>query len=230
MSIKRAMILAAGRGRRMGQLTANTPKPLLLVGGKPMITHHLAALKRAGIFEVVINLSYRGEQFEALLGDGSEYGVHITYSWEREQDLETGGGVLNALKLLGDEPFIVMNGDVWTNYPLQNLPDAPDGLAHLVLVDNPIHKPEGDFYLLDNRLHSQKGTRLTMSGLGVYHPTLFKNLAPGHFPLAPILREAVSHDQITGEHYQGEWVDIGTPERYKALNQFLNQKTTNTMK
>ncbi len=201
-----AMILAAGRGKRLRPLTDSTPKPLLEVRGKPLIVHILEALVRAGIRDIAINLAWRGEQIAEALGDGRRFGARIRYSWE-EEALETGGGILKALPLLG-EVFAVVNGDIWTDFPFGNL-KAPRGLAHLVLVDNPPHHPGGDF--------PYQGKRLTFSGIGVYRQALFASCRPGPFPLAPLLRKAAERGLVSFEHYRGTWVDVGTPERLAQL-------------
>ena len=217
----RAMILAAGRGERMRPLTDDVPKPLLQVGNKALIEFHIEALVKAGVHEIVINHAWLGEQIEKKLGDGHAYGAHITYSVEGEQALETAGGIIQALPLLGDKPFILINGDIWSDYPVQQLPEEPEGLAHLVLVDNPSHHPEGDFVLTDHQLALNGQPRLTYSGIGVYRPALFAKLAPGVRPLAPILKDAIAAGQISAEHYQGQWLDIGTPQRLQQLDQQL---------
>ncbi len=218
----RSMILAAGRGERMRPLTDTTPKPLLEAGGQTLIEYHLQALKRAGIEEVVINHAWLGEKIEALLGTGERHGLHIRYSPEAPTALETAGGIIQALPLLGDEPFLVVNGDIWTDYPFERLPDQPEGLAHLVMVDNPPQHPEGDFVLSRGQLRPEgPGPRLTFSGIGVYRPELFAGLAPGVRPLAPLLVEAMAQGQVSGEHYQGQWSDVGTPERLEALRRQL---------
>jgi MurNAc alpha-1-phosphate uridylyltransferase len=214
----KAMILAAGRGERMRPLTDDTPKPLLRIGGQTLIEHHVHALAQAGITELVINHAYHGEQLVRALGDGNAYGVSITWSPEPDDALETGGGILNALPLLGDAPFLVVNADVWTDYPFKGLPDTPDGLAHLVMVDNPAHHPDGDFALSNGQLSQQGPHRLTFSGIGVYRPALFADCTPGAFPLAPLLRTAMDKDAVSGEHYTGRWFDIGTPERLAEVN------------
>jgi MurNAc alpha-1-phosphate uridylyltransferase len=212
------MILAAGRGERMRPLTDDTPKPLLRIGGQTLIEHHVHALAQAGITELVINHAYLGEQLVRALGDGNAYGVSITWSPEPDDALETGGGIHNALPLLGDAPFLVVNADVWTDYPFAGLPNAPDGLAHLVMVDNPAHHPDGDFALSNGQLSQQGPHRLTFSGIGVYRPALFADCTPGAFPLAPLLRAAMDKDAVSGEHYTGRWFDIGTPERLAEVN------------
>jgi MurNAc alpha-1-phosphate uridylyltransferase len=213
----KAMILAAGRGERMRPLTDAMPKPLLRVGDHCLIEYHLRSLVAAGIREVVINLGYRGEQIQALLDDGRRYGLTIAYSHEGERVLDTGGGIYHALPLMGTEPFVVINGDIFTDFPLQRLPSRPAGLAHLVLVTNPPHHPQGDFCLADGRIATQGTPRLTFSGIGVYHPELFADCVPGVFPLAPLLRRAMAAGQVSGERYEGLWCDVGTPQRLSQL-------------
>ncbi|WP_114277941.1 N-acetylmuramate alpha-1-phosphate uridylyltransferase MurU [Thioalbus denitrificans] len=212
----RAMILAAGRGERMRPLTDTIPKPLLPLAGRPLIEYHLRALAAAGVREVVINHAHLGHRLEDALGDGSRWGLAIAWSPEGEA-LETGGGIFRALPLLGEAPFIVVNGDVWSDFDFSGLPAEPAGLAHLVLVDNPAHHPAGDFVLADGRVREGDGPRLTFSGIGVYRPALFAGCAPGRFPLGPLLRTAMARDEVSGEHYRGRWVDVGTPERLAAL-------------
>jgi len=208
--MKRAMILAAGRGERMGELTAQTPKPLLRAGGRYLIDYAIQNLKQAGIKEIVINISYRAEQIKSALGDGSHYGVNIFYSEEAER-LETGGGIFQALPLLGDEPFLVVSGDIITDFPLQQLPQHLDGLAHLVMVPNPAWHPHGDFGLHEGRLVLPADAKFTFGNIGVYHPALFANCQPGHFRLASLLNPAIEAGQVTGELYQGKWHNVGTP-------------------
>lgn len=208
----KAMILAAGKGERMRPLTLHTPKPLLPVAGVPLIEYHIRALQRAGITELVINHAWLGEQIETHLGDGAALGVSIQYSAEGEP-LETGGGIFKALPLLGESPFVLVNGDVWTDYDFTRLRQPLAGLAHLVLVDNPSHHPEGDFGLIEGQVTEQAATRLTYSGMAVVHPQLFAGCEAGAFKLAPLLRHAMSVGQVSGEHYQGYWVDVGTVER-----------------
>lgn len=215
------MILAAGRGERMLPLTLHTPKPLLIAGGRRLIEYHLDALVQAGITDIIINHARLGKQIEAALGDGSRYGASIHYSPEGEQPLETGGGIFNALPLLGSMPFVVINADVWSDYPYARLPREPDGLAHLVLVDNPPHHSTGDFALRDNHVLNDGAQKLTYSGIGVYHPELFDGCMAGAFPLAPLLRTAMQNGQVSGEHYSGRWMDIGTPERLCELDDLL---------
>lgn len=212
------MILAAGRGERMRPLTDDTPKPLLRIGGQMLIEHHIHALVQAGITELVINHAHLGEQIVRALGDGNAYGVAISYSPEAGGALEAGGGIHHALPLLGDAPFIVVNADIWTDYRFDKLPEAPVGLAHLVMVDNPEHRPEGDFSLSNGQLSQQGPHMLTFSGIGVYRPALFADCAPGAFPLGPLLRAAMDREAVTGEHFTGRWFDIGTPARLAAVN------------
>lgn len=213
-----AMILAAGRGERMRPLTDHTPKPLLPVRGQPLILYHVAALGRAGIRELVINHAHLGGQIEEFLGDGSRWGVTIRYSPEPEGALETGGGIFNALPLLGQGPFLVVNGDIWTDLDYGTLACPSDCLAHLVLVDNPPHHPCGDFALSNGRVVNDGEHRLTFSGIGMYRPKLFEGCDSGAFPLAPLLRVAVDRGEISGERYAGEWMDVGTPERLRELD------------
>ena len=214
----RAMILAAGRGERMRPLTDQTPKPLLEVGGKPLIQYHIEALRDAGFRELVVNHAHLGNQIVERLGDGAQFGVHIDYSSEPEGALETGGGIKQALPLLGEQPFLVLNGDIWTDYPYQQLYREPEGLAHLVLIDNPPHHPEGDFQLNGRRLTVEGKRKLTFSGIGLYQPDLFADSPDGAFPLAPLLRGAMQAGQVSGEYFQGRWLDIGTPQRLAELN------------
>jgi len=215
----RAMILAAGHGERMRPLTEDTPKPLLRAGGKSLLAWHLERLARAGITSVVINTGRLGGQIEAAFGDGRDRGLEIAYSREGGSLLDTGGGILRALPLLGEDPFVVINGDVWTDYDLRRLPAvlAPD-LAHLVLVDNPTHHPDGDFRLGGGRVRAQGEPRLTYAGLGLFAPGLFRQRTDGAFPLAPLLRDAMAQDRVGGQYFAGTWLDIGTPERLRALD------------
>ena len=217
----KAMILAAGRGERMRPLTDNVPKPLLRIGGQTLIERHVHALARAGFSELVINHAWLGEQLEKALGDGDAYGVNIRYSPEADGSLETGGGIMNALPLLGAAAFLVVNGDIWTDFPFDSLPSQIDALAHLVMVDNPEHHPEGDFSLSEGRLSQQGPAMLTFSGIGVYRPELFTACDPGVFPLAPVLRQAMDAGQVSGTHFTGNWFDIGTPERLDAVNRVI---------
>jgi len=218
----KAMILAAGKGERMRPLTLHTPKPLVQAAGKPLIEYHLEALARAGFTEVVINHAWLGEQIEAHLGDGQRFGLSIRYSPEGEP-LETGGGIFKALPLLGNEPFLLVNGDIWTDYDFAGLRAPLDGLAHLVLVDNPGHHGRGDFRLLDGRVvdgDDAPGT-LTFSGISVLHPALFDGCQPGAFKLAPLLRQAMAEGRVSGERHSGLWVDVGTLERLAAVERLI---------
>ena len=222
----KAMILAAGRGERMRPLTDAIPKPLLALAGRPIIVYHLEALAAAGIESVVINQGHLGEQLPAMLGRGDSHGLTIEYSWEGYPALETGGGLFQALGLLGPDPFLVVNGDVWTDLPLAPLLRSPAGLAHLVLVDNPAHNPAGDFLLDDGRVSevtSEPRTgALTYSGIAVLRPQLFDGCQSGAFPLAPLLRRAMRDGRVSGQHYRGAWVDVGTPERWSELDARLS--------
>ncbi len=214
----RAMILAAGRGERMRPLTDRTPKPLLKVQEKPLLVHHLMALKRAGVSQVVINHAWLGEQIEALIGDGTEHGLQVTYSPEPAGGLETAGGIFRALPLLGSEPFIVVNGDIWCDYPFKELPPQLEGVAHLIMVDNPIQHPKGDFSLNERQLSLSANNALTYSGIAVLHPDFFAKCQAGRYPLAPLLREQIVKKRVSGEYYPGAWCDVGTPERLHQLN------------
>lgn len=219
----KAMILAAGRGERMRPLTDSTPKPLLRCAGTPLIDRHLAALAAAGFREVVVNLAWLGAHIREHVGDGSAWGLRVHYSDEGEHALETAGGIVRALPLLGDSPFVVVNGDIVTDYPFARLALAPGALARIVLVDNPAHREGGDFALEADRVCATGRPRLTFSGIGVYHPDLFAGLADGPAPLAPLLRQAMERGRVAGEHYRGLWMDIGTPERLAAAESALQQ-------
>lgn len=215
------MILAAGRGERMRPLTDAVPKPLLPVAGRPLITYLLEALAGAGVRDIVINHAHLGDQLVAALGDGQRFGVRIVYSAEGPTGLETGGGIFHALGLIHTDPFLVVNGDIWTDYPFAQLPLVLPGLAHLVLVDNPAHHTGGDFGLENGRVTDDARPRFTFSGIGLYRRALFAGCEPGKFPLAPLLRAAMRESKVTGEHYRGRWFDIGTPERLSELEQML---------
>jgi N-acetyl-alpha-D-muramate 1-phosphate uridylyltransferase len=214
----RAMLLAAGRGERMRPITDALAKPLVRVGGKPLIAWHLAALARAGIREVVINLSWLAEQIHAALGDGSAFGVHIRWSEEGPVALETGGGILRALPLLGPAPFLVVNADIWTDIDFGHLALEPDAHAHLVLIPNPPHHPRGDFGLEEDRVVRRDSERFTYSGVGLYRPEFFAGCTPGRFPLLPLLNRAIDAGRLRGELHRGEWCDVGTPERLAGLD------------
>jgi N-acetyl-alpha-D-muramate 1-phosphate uridylyltransferase len=222
----KAMILAAGRGERMRPLTYNTPKPLLMVGDKPLIVWHIEALAGAGIQEVIINHAWLGEQIPQALGDGSRWGLTIRYSAEGNLGLETGGGIFNALPLLGDEPFLLVNGDVFTDINLANLAQrrlSEAMLAHLCLVDNPEHHSRGDFSLSAQGLVSDAPS-LTFAGVSLISPALFAGCQSGTFPLAPLLRKAMQTHQVSGEHHHGFWLDVGTPERLHYLENYVSQQ------
>jgi MurNAc alpha-1-phosphate uridylyltransferase len=223
-TIRTAMILAAGRGERMRPLTDRVPKPLLAAGGRRLIDYHLEALSRAGVRDVVVNHAHLGEQIEAALGDGSGFGLRIRYSVEPAA-LETGGGIYRALPLLGEGPFIVVNGDVWTDLDFGRLTIGESDLAHLVLVDNPAHHPAGDFALEGDRVAVQGEPRLTFAGVGVYRAELFAGCRAGAFPLAPLLRDAMAAGRVSGRRHAGAWVDVGTPERLAELDARLSGVT-----
>ena len=218
-----AMILAAGRGERLRPLTDSIPKPLLKAGPRLLIEHHLHALSAAGFSDVVINLGHLGQQIIDYLGDGSRYQLSIHYSDERNAVLETGGGIVKALPLLKSDPFLVINGDIWTDFDLSYLPERIDSLAHLVLVKNPEHHSRGDFSLHEN-LVKEEGSHLpswTYSGMAVFSHAFFDQCKEERFPLAPLLRKHIAQGQVTGEVYNGLWFDIGTRERLDELNSLL---------
>lgn len=221
----KAMILAAGKGERLRPLTLHTPKPLVRAGGIPLIEYHIRALARAGFSELVINHAWLGEQIEAYLGTGDRFGVRIDYSAEGEP-LETGGGIHRALPLLGELPFVVVNGDIWTDYDFAALARPLAGLAHLVLVDNPGHHPAGDFALVDAKVTDSDAstTKLTYSGIAVLDPQLFEHCSAGAFKLAPLLRQAMAAGQVSGEHYTGRWIDVGTHERLAEVERTLEAR------
>ncbi|MBN8441311.1 MAG: nucleotidyltransferase family protein [Thauera sp.] len=217
------MILAAGRGERMRPLTDHCPKPLLEAGGKPLIVWHIERLRAAGFTELVINHAHLGHLLEQALGDGSRFGVRIHWSAEREA-LETAGGIRQALPLLGDAPFLVVNGDVFCDADFSTLKLAPGDLAELLLVPNPEHHPEGDFALRRDRLvaDATAASKLTFSGIGVYHPELFATIEPGATAkLAPLLRAAIAAGRVGGRRHDGVWIDVGTPARLTELDRRL---------
>ncbi len=228
--MKHALIFAAGLGERMRPLTDHTPKPLLPVNGKPLIVWHLEKLAAAGVHYVVINTSHLAEQFPDTLGDGSRWGLRIRYAYEGPTPLETGGGMLNALPLLGSAPFIAVNGDIWCDVDFTTLPVEPTGLAHMLLVDNPVQHPHGDFSLdAQGIVHDDGDVRLTFSGIGVYRHELLRNwravignaagteAQPPRFRLVPLLRTAMANGAISGSHQDGKWTDVGTPQRLAQL-------------
>ena len=227
----RALVFAAGLGERMRPLTDHTPKPLLEAGGRPLIAWHLEKLAAMGVTEVVVNTSWLAQRFPEVLGDGARWGLRLHYSYEGPVPLETGGGMLHALPLLGDAPFLAVNGDIWTDCDFAALPREPRGDAHLVLVDNPVHHPEGDFGLDPAGGVTVAGApRLTYSGIGVYRAGVLKDWrdtvegepgAPPRFRLAPLLRRAMARGAVTGERHAGQWTDVGTPERLLALDRQL---------
>lgn len=220
----RAMILAAGRGERMRPLTDYTPKPLLMAGGKPLIVWHIERLAAAGITELVINHAHLGQQIEDALGDGQQWQVTIRYSAEGTA-LETAGGIAYALPLLGDAPFLVVNGDVFTDIDYASLALPTGKLAHLVMVDNPPQHAAGDFALQHGLVFESDANRLTFSGVGVYHPSLFDSVQHGQAAkLAPLLKAAMQQQRVTGQHHHGLWHDIGTPERLEQLDHWLSKK------
>jgi MurNAc alpha-1-phosphate uridylyltransferase len=214
---RRAMVLAAGRGERMRPLTDEVPKPLLPVRGKPLIVHHLERLASCGVRDVVINVAWLGDRIRAALGDGAAFGLSIRYSEEGAQALETGGGIFQALPWLGGEPFLVVNGDVFTDFDFSALSIAPEALAQLVLVPNPVQHPQGDFALDDGRVVETGSTRWTYSGIGLFRAQLFDGCQPGRFPLLPLFRRAMAAGRLSGQIYRGGWSDVGTVERLAAL-------------
>jgi MurNAc alpha-1-phosphate uridylyltransferase len=218
------MVLAAGRGERMRPLTDRTPKPLLRVAGRALIEHVILRLHRAGIRDLVINHAWLGEQIVDALGDGQRLGVRIRYSPEPAGALDTGGGIHQALPLLGPGPFVVCNADVWCDYDFARLRLDPGSLCHLVLVANPPHHPRGDFRLEDGRVAGGGSPRLTFSGIGMYRPELFSARQPGRYPLAPLLREAMARGGVTGELHPGCWSDVGTPERLAAIDAAVRRR------
>ena len=230
----KALIFAAGKGERMRPLTHHTPKPLLAVGGKRLIEWHIEKLAACGVRDIVINTSWLAECFEPALGDGSRWNLSLHYSYEGTEPLDTGGGMLEALKIIGDESFIAVNGDIWSDADYSLLPKQIAGCAHLILVDNPAHNTKGDF-MLDKSgcMHSDGESKLTFSGIGIYQPKLLTNWrdvigevngaaeTPPRFKLAPLLRHAMYAGQVSGEHHIGRWTDVGTPERLDELNRQL---------
>lgn len=214
-----AMLLAAGRGERLRPITDTLPKPLVAIAGKPLIVYHLEALVRAGIKDVVINLSWLGDKIRTALGDGARHGVRITYSEEGPVPLETGGGIHRALPLLGPDPFLVVNSDVWTDVDFTRLPSLEeDADARLLLAPNPPHHARGDFGLEGDFVVEREADRFTYTGIGVYRPELFAGCVAGRFPLLPLLKRAIGARRLRGEVYRGEWLDIGSPDRLAWLD------------
>lgn len=223
--MRHALILAAGLGERMRPLTTHTPKPLLDVGGKPLIVHHIEKLAAADIRYIVINTSHLAEQFPRLLGDGSQWGVRLRYSYEGPAPLETGGGMLHALPLLGPEPFVVVSADIWSDIDYAALPREPEGVAHLVMVPNPEFHPAGDFALADGKLYDTDAPpgaeRLTFGNVGVYRRELVAQETPGRFKLLPMYRQAMAEGKLTGERFEGFWRNVGTPAQLDELRATL---------
>ncbi|MCB1866060.1 MAG: nucleotidyltransferase family protein [Chromatiales bacterium] len=218
----RAMILAAGRGERLRPLTDRIPKPLVEVHGQTLIERVLCQLARASVYELVVNTAWLGEQLHARIGDGAQYGVRVDWSDEPPGALETGGGIRRALPLLGDEPFIVVNADVYSDFDFATLDRlAANDLGHLILVDNPDHHPDGDFGLDGRRVHNNALRRLTYAGIAVLHPNLFDGEMRERFSLAPLLRSAAERNRLSGTHFTGLWSDVGTAERLAELEQRL---------
>jgi len=213
----KAMILAAGRGERMRPLTDQMPKPLLKIGEQSLIERHLQALARAGVREVVVNLSWLGHMIREALADGARFGLRIHYSEEGPVPLETAGGIFRALPLLGPEAFIVVNGDIFTDFPFATLQLPAAASAHLVLVDNPPQHAQGDFGLEDGHIVVTSANMHTFSGIAIYRPDFFAGCAPGRFPLLPLFRRAIAMRTLSGELYSGQWSDVGTPQRLAEL-------------
>jgi len=212
------MVLAAGRGERMRPITDTLPKPLVPVAGKPLIGYHLERLARAGFKDVVINLSWLGDRISAALGSGREYGLSITYSEEGPEPLETGGGIFKALPLLGPGPFLVVNGDTWSDIEYGHLSLENGANGRLVLVPNPTHNTRGDFGIEGGYVVDRDVDRFTYSGVGVYRPEFFAGCSPGKFPMLPLLKRAIAARLLRGEVHRGEWCDVGTPQRLAALD------------
>lgn len=219
----RGMILAAGQGKRMGKLTAQWPKPLVRVGGQFLIEFAITSFIRAGIDEIVINVAYFSEQIKSTLGDGKRYGARFIYSEEKEP-LETGGGIFQALSLLGEKPFLVMSSDIITDFPLEKLPREPQSLAHVVVVDNPAFHPRGDFGVQEGYAAMKTDSIYTFANVGIYRPELFKDSVPGYFPLSQLLFPAIKKRLITAEHYKGVWYNIGTVDQLKECEQIFQKE------
>ena len=210
--------MAAGRGERMRPITDKLPKPLVPVAGKPLIVHHLERLAAAGVRDVVVNLSWLGDQIRAALGDGGEYRLSISYSQEPAEPLETGGGIFKALPLLGPGPFLVVNGDTWSDIDYSRLALEEGANGRIVLVPNPTHNLRGDFGIDGDVVVDRQTDRFTYSGVGVYRPEFFDGCSPGRFPMLPLLKRAIAARVLRGEIHRGEWCDVGTPERLATLD------------
>lgn len=217
----RAMILAAGRGERLRPLTDETPKSLVEVGGRSLLERHLDHVKAAGIDTVVINLGWLGDRLVERVGSGRRYGLEVIYSQEGDNILETGGGIFKALPTLGDGPFVVINADIFTDMPVPEVTLADDQLGHLVMVPSPEYRAGGDFDIEEGLIRNSSEQSLTFSGVAIYRPQLFDGCKPGRFPLAPLLRAAAEDGRLSGSLYEGQWADIGTPERLEALRAAL---------
>ena len=217
----KAMLLAAGRGERLRPITDSLPKPLVRVGGRPLIAWHLTRLSQAGVREVVINVSWLGDQLRAALGDGREFGVRISWSEEGPVPLETGGGILEALPLLAPGPFLVVSADIWTDIDFACIRIPDESQAHLVLIPNPPHHPRGDFGLEEGRVVDREVDRFTYANVGVYQPELFEGLSPGRFPLITVLKRGMAARRVSGEIHRGAWYDVGTPGRLADLEKRL---------
>lgn len=213
-----AMILAAGRGERLRPLTDQVPKSLIEVRGQSLLEMHLEKLRDAGIETVVINLGWLGEQIVACVGAGTAFGLEVIYSPEGDNILETGGGIHKALPVLGSDPFLVVNADIYTDMPIPDVTLGIDTLGHLVMVPTPDYRDHGDFGLRDGLVRNDVAPTLTFSGVAIYRPEFFDGCEAGRFPLAPMLREAADAGRLTGAVYEGLWADIGTPERLDAIN------------
>ena len=214
----KAMILAAGRGERLRPLTDRVPKPLLPIGGKPIIQYTIEALAKSGFTDLIINLAYLGAKIESTLGNGSQFGVNIEYSREGDTGLETAGGIIHALGLLGSEPFLVVNGDIATDFVFSELHLADSKLAHVVLVPNPSHHIDGDFTLADGTVSYCGDQFYTYSGIGIFRPKIFEPCNQRRYPLAPLLRLAMDQRAVSGQLYRGYWMDIGSIERLERVD------------
>jgi MurNAc alpha-1-phosphate uridylyltransferase len=215
----KAMVLAAGRGERLRPLTDTTPKALIEVHGQSLLERHLLNIRDAGIEDVVINLGWLGEKVRERVGSGSEFGLNIAYSDEGDNILETGGGIYNALHLLGSDPFFVVNADIYTDMPVPNVTLPENALGHLVLVPSPEYREVGDFDLEDGLVRNGETPLLTFSGVSVYRPEFFDGCEPGRFSIVPMLREAANDGRLRGTMYAGLWADVGTPERLEAAHE-----------